>query len=128
VITHLVKLAQGGIPPALTLPDSDPPQAPLLAYAAQARLRAAWATGDRDSIRATAGELRLLMPKHPDIVAVECVLIALSPSETDAALVTRLNQVARGPRRDLVVLKIASIAPERAAALKPLMPATGAAK
>lgn len=123
VIAHLVKLAQGGVPPALTLPDADPAQAPLLAYAAQARMRAAWATDDREAIRAAAGDLRLQMPNHPDMKGVEAVLMALSPSVTDAALAPQLNQIPRGARRDLIVLRLAVLAPERAKVLQPLLPA-----
>ncbi len=128
VIAHLVKLAQGGLPPPLTLPDSEPAQAPLLAYVAQARLRAAWATDDREAIRATAGELRLLMPNHPEIRGVEAVLMALSPSVPDTALAPHLNLIPRGTRRDLIVLRLAVLAPERAKVLQPLLPATGAGK
>mgnify|MGYP000098686818 CR=1 FL=1 len=125
VISHLLKLAQGAKPEALTLPDSDPPQATLLNYAAQVRFRAAWNAGEREAIRATAGELRLLMPKHPDIKGVEAVLLALTPSVADAALGSHINVLPRGTRRDLVLLKLMTLAPERSAVLKPLLPTTG---
>lgn len=128
VISHLVKLAQGGAPPAFTLPDADPPLAPLLAYVAQARLRAAWATDDREAIRSAAGELRLVMPTHPDIRGVEAVLMALSPSIPDTALAPYLQQLPRGARRDLILLRLAVLAPERATVLKPLLPVPGAGK
>jgi hypothetical protein len=125
IINHLLKLAQGKSPEALTLPDSDPPQATLLNYAAQVRFRAAWNIGEREAIRATAGELRLLMPKHPDIKGVEAVLLALTPSVADEALRSQLNVIPRGARRDLVLLKLMSLAPEREAVIKPLLPTTG---
>jgi hypothetical protein len=128
VIAHVMKLTQGGPPPSLMLPDADPPQAPLLAYAAQVRLRAAWAGDDREAIRTTAGELRLLMPGHPDNAAIEAVLMALTPGVPDSEVTTRLSRLTRGPRRDLILLKLAGLAPERAAALKPLLPAAGAVK
>ena len=127
VISHLVKLDPAGIPVALVLPDSDPPQATLLNYAAQARFRAAWQSGDRDAIRTTAGELRLLVPKHPDIKAVEAVLSALTPGVKDEELRSLITLVPRGPRRDLLVLKLMTLTPERGAILKQMAP-TGAAK
>lgn len=128
LINHLVKLKQGEKPAALTLPDADPPQAALLNYAAQARFRAAWNQGDREAIRATAGEFRLLMPKHPDGVGVEVVLMALSPSVTNEYLRSQANVLPRGARRDLILLKLMALAPEREAILKPLMPASGAGR
>lgn len=124
VISHLLKLAQGGGPEAFTLPDSDPPQATLLNYAAQVRFRAAWNASGRDAIRTTAGELRLLMPKHPDIKGIEAVLLALTPGVADEALRSQLNLIPRGTRRDLVLLKLMTLAPEREAVLKPLLPTT----
>ena len=127
IINHLVKLSQGGKLEPLALPDSDPPQATLLTYAAQARFRAAWNAGNRETIRATAGELRLLMPKHPDTKGIDVVLLALTPSVLDVALSAPLNTLPPGVRRDLIVQKLMVLAPERSAALKPLLP-TGAAK
>lgn len=128
VISHLIKLKPGTDPGALTLPDADPPQAALLAYAAQARFRAAWTLGEREAIRTTAGELRLLMPRHPDRAAIEVVLMALSPSVANEALRTEANALSKGVRRDLVLLKLMELAPERAAVLKPLVSTTGAGK
>ena len=127
VINHLVKLSQGGKLEPLSLPDSDPPQATLLTYAAQARFRAAWNAGDRETILTTAGELRLLMPKHPDAKGIAVVLMALTPRVPDVALSSPLNALPQGVRRDLIVLKLMALAPERSAVLKPLLP-TGAAK
>jgi len=112
----------------LSLPDSDPPQATLLTYAAEARFRAAWNLGDRDAIRTTAGELRLLMPRHPDAKGVQAVLIALTASEKDEALRAQINAMPRGARRDLLILKLMTLAPEREAILKTLLPTTGAGK
>lgn len=131
VIAHLTKLKPGADPGALSLPDADPPQAALLAYAAQARFRAAWNLGERDAIRITAGELRLLMPRHPDRLAIEVVLMALSPGVPNDALRTEANAIPRGVRRDLVLLKLMELAPERAVVLKPLVsttPSAGAGK
>jgi hypothetical protein len=127
VISHLTKLKPGADPGALTLPDADPPQAALLTYAAQTRFRAAWNLGQREAIRTTAGELRLLMPRHPERVAIEVVLMALSPGVTNEALRSQANVIPRGARRDLVLLKLMDLAPERAEVLKPLM-TTGAGK
>ncbi|MBA3699170.1 MAG: hypothetical protein H0W78_09970 [Planctomycetes bacterium] len=128
VINHLVKLKQGEKPKELSLPDADPPQVALLTYAAQARFRAAWIQGDRETIRVTAGELRLLMPKHPDVPGVEVVLLALSPSVSNEVLRSQINVLPRGARRDLLLYKVMELAPERAAIIKPLLPATGAGK
>lgn len=128
VINHLVKLKQGHSPTEFTLPDADPPQAALLNYAAQARFRAAWTLGEREAIRTTAGELRLLIPKHPDGVGVEVVLLALSPSVANESVRAQANVLPRGARRDLILLKLMALAPEREVVLKPLMPTTGAGK
>lgn len=124
LVTHLIKLAKGDAPSALTFPDSDPPQAPLLAYAAQRRFRAAWALGDREFIRVTAGELRLLMPHHPDIRGVDVVLSALTTAVTDDAVRSLASMMAKGDKRDLVLLKLMVIAPTRAAVIKTLLPTT----
>jgi hypothetical protein len=128
VITHLLKLRTAGSPGALTLPDADPPQAALQTYAAQVRFRAAWNHGERAAVLATAGELRLLMPRHPDAIGIETVLMALSPSVSDEALRSQANILPRGARRDLILFKLMDLAPERAAILKPLLPTTGAGK
>jgi hypothetical protein len=127
VVAHLRKLASGPPPTALVLPESAPPQAPLLAYAAQARFRAAWASGDRDLIRATAGELRLLMPRHPDGRAVALVLAALSQAIPDTQVGALAGELPKGDKRDLVLLKLLTLAPARTAVLKPLLPALAGA-
>lgn len=127
LVSQLLKLAKGDPPGPLVLPDSDPPQAPLLAYAAQLRFRAAWALGDRERIRATAGELRLAMPGHPDTRGVEVVLSALTPAVSDSVLRTLADNLPKGDKRDLILLKLLTIVPARSAALKPLLPATAGA-
>lgn len=128
IISHLIKLGQDGRVEPLSLPDSDPPQATLLTYAAQARFRAAWNLGDRDVIRTTAGELRLLMPRHPDSKGAQAVLMALTPSVKDETLRSQINDMPRGARRDLLILKLLTITPERETILKTLLPTAGAGK
>lgn len=123
LVNHLRKLANGGVPGKLTLPDSEPPQAPLLAYAAQRRFAAAWASGEVEAIRLTAGELRLLMPQHRDISGVTFVLSVLTPSVEDAEIRTLGNRLPSGVLRELILLKCMTMAPERTEVLKALLPA-----
>jgi hypothetical protein len=124
IVNHLLKLDGSSAPPPLTLPVSDPPQAPLLAYAAQQRFRVAWASGDVAAVRATAGELRLAMPRHPDAGGIAFVLSALSPADDDARLRGFASSLPKGPKRDLILLKLMTLAPTRAAVLTPLLPVT----
>jgi hypothetical protein len=125
IVNHLRKLAPGGIPGKLSLPDSEPPQAPLLAYAAQRRFAAAWASGDVNAIRMTAGELRLLMPQHREITGVTFVLSTLTPSVEDAEIRTLGNRLPTGALRELILLKCMTLAPARTEILKSMMPAGG---
>jgi hypothetical protein len=125
IVNHLRKLANGGVPGKLTLPDSDPPQAPLLAYAAQRRFAAAWTSGDVDAIRQTAGELRLVMPQHRDIGGVVFVLAALTPGVDEAEIRALGNRLPSGALRELILLKCMVLAPGRAEILKAMLPAGG---
>ncbi len=127
LVTHLLKLAKGDPPGPVTLPDSDLPQAPLLTYAAQVRFRAAWALGTPELIRATAGELRLLMPTHPDTRGVELVLSALTPAVPDDTVRQLAGSLTRSDKRDLILLKLAAIVPSRVAAFKGLLPISAGA-
>jgi hypothetical protein len=129
IVNHLMKLDGTSAPPPLILPVSDPPQAPLLAYAAQLRFRAAWASGDVPAIRTTAGELRLLMPRHPDAGGIAFVLNAVSPTVSDDRLRSLATYLPKGPKGDLILLKLMAMAPARAAVITPLLPpATGGGK
>jgi hypothetical protein len=125
IVTYLRKMNAAEVPGKLTLPDSDPPQAPLLAYAAQRRFAAAWASGDVDSIRQTAGELRLLMPQHRDHAGVAFVLAALTPSVDDAEVRSLASHLPSGVLRELILLKTMILAPGRAELLKTLLPVGG---
>ncbi|HEX3134149.1 MAG TPA: hypothetical protein VHX44_11285 [Planctomycetota bacterium] len=127
IVNHLMKLDGSSAPPPLTLPDADPPQAPLLAYAAQQRFRTAWASGDVAAIRMTAGELRLIMPRHPDVGGVVFALNALTPMVSDERLRSLASSLPKGPKRDLILLKLMTLAPTRTAVLTPLLPAATAA-
>ena len=108
----------------MTLPDGDLPQATVSTFAAQRRFRAAWAGADRTIIRSTAGELRLLMPDHPDVQGLEFVLSALTPTVKDDALKNLAANLLKTAKGELIVLKMMTLAPERAEVLRALLPKT----
>jgi hypothetical protein len=124
LISDLIKIEKGQAPGPLTLPDGDLPQATVSTFAAQRRFRAAWAGADRTIIRSTAGELRLLMPDHPDVQGLEFVLSALTPTVKDDALKNLAANLLKTAKGELIVLKMMKLAPERAEALHALLPKT----
>ena len=124
LINDVMNIQKGQTPGPLTLPDGDLPQATVSTFAAQRRFRAAWARADRAIIRNTAGELRLLMPNHPDIRGLEFVLSALTPTVKDDALQNLATSLPKNITGELVLLKIMTLAPERAGVLQTLLPKT----
>lgn len=124
LINDLVKIEKGQAPGPLALPDGDLPQATVSTFAAQRRFRAAWAGTDRAIIRNMAGELRLLMPDHPDIQGLEFVLSALTPTVKNDALKNLAINLVKNIKGELIVLKIIKLAPERAEGLQGLLPKT----
>jgi hypothetical protein len=124
LINDLIKIEKGQAPGPLTLPDGDLPQATVSAFAAQRRFRAAWAGTDRTIIRNMAGELRLLMPDHPDNQGLEFVLSALTPTVKDDALRNLAANLPKNVKGELILLKVMTLAPERAEALQALLPKT----
>ena len=122
LIQDLMKIEKGQTPGRLALPDGDLPQATVSIFAAQRRFRAAWAGADRTIIRNTAGELRLLMPTHPDIHGLECVLSALTPTVKDDAVRMAAASLPKNVKTELILLKIMTLAPERTGVLQALLP------
>jgi hypothetical protein len=121
LVTHVAALEKDDPPPALTLPARDPAHAPLLGYTAQRRFRDAWAAGDRASVRATAGELRLLLPTHPDAARLGVVLAALTPAVVDGEFALLVAKLKPDAARAALLRRLAVLAPERAAVLAPLI-------
>ena len=117
-----MKIEKGQTPGRLALPDGDLPQATVSIFSAQRRFRAAWAGADRTIIRNTAGELRLLMPTHPDVHGLECVLSALTPTVKDDAVRMAAASLPKNVKTELILLKIMTLAPERAGVLQALLP------
>ncbi len=92
----------------------DQPFAATMHVALPRLLATAWRTGDRVLVREAAGALILLMPRHPQRDELQLVLAALDARWDKARLLQVARSVSDAPRREMILGRVAVMAPDRA--------------
>jgi hypothetical protein len=126
LLTVIDKLLLGKSSPAIPLVTSDPPAAPIQGYALQLRFIATWSLNDRHAIHQASGDLCLAMPRHPEQRYISLIHQALTSSVSSTVVVDLAKPLSTdvgGKALLLILRRLITLAPERSAALVPLIPA-----
>lgn len=121
-IRALAELTKTGRVTAATFTGDAPPHRVTLALLVQRQFAAALAGGDAATIRQTAGQVMLLLPRHPEAPAINALLRGLDPLADTPRVRNDLELVRAIDERLRVNRLIALLAPLRAAKLAEAIP------
>lgn len=116
-IRALAELTKTGRATAPTFTADAPPHRVSLALFTQRQFSAALASGDAAAIRQIAGQVILLLPRHPEVKAMHALLRGLDPVADTSLVRNDLEQISAVDERLRVNRLIALLAPGRAAKL-----------
>lgn len=116
-IRALAELTKTGRATAPTFTADAPPHRVSLALLTQRQFSAALASGDAAAIRQIAGQVILLLPRHPEVKAMHAMLRGLDPVADTSLVRNDLEQISAVDERLRVNRLIALLAPGRATKL-----------